>query len=359
MVIRTYCFGVKLHCWTAVWLGSWALAAACGQVTLPGDEPDAAITADGPFGIIDAPEGGCPGWDYSPEHVAPCSLPQFGPELSLDQGGEYVYQTDSGQLFAPSGVRLDHVGVPLDELQPPAWGLLVDRLYLGPDTLLRVEGSRPLIAVSASNMIIEGGIDASSENGRVGAGGDPAGCLESSGEPGAQDPEGGGGGGGGGMYGTGGDGSRSDDGGEGGRGGVLMSDDFGLRGGCRGGQGGAGSGSANGSGIGGSGGGAVELVAAEDIFMAGRISTGGAGGGGANSNFGGSRDGGGGGGSGGMVRFDAPVVVVAAGAIVAANGGGGGWWHLRRRRCRSWPEWPTRRSAGTWWPGLCRWRGWW
>ena len=123
-------------------------------------------------------------------------------------------------------------------------------------------------------------------------------------------------GGAGGTFGAqGGIGGNSRDGGQGGAPApIVMVPLAHVRGGCRGGNGAA---KLVGAGTAGSSGGAVMLIAKNQITGSAAITAGGAGGHG-----GGPGAGGGGGGSGGFVGFDAPTVHMTA--TIVANGGGGG-----------------------------------
>ncbi|HUS30707.1 MAG TPA: hypothetical protein VMZ53_19490 [Kofleriaceae bacterium] len=185
---------------------------------------------------------------------------------------------------------------------------------------VRVVGSKPLVVVATESVSVVGASDLASRTvGPPAAGSDPAnGCDAGIGPNDGNNPETRGGAGG-------------SFGGRGGRGGlrnaqppsptsgvpgqpVQLAAPATLRGGCRG-QDGFGAGGA----LGGAGGGAVYVIAANqiDIATTGSLNASGAGGAG-----GAVRRGGAGGGSGGMIVLDALVVNIRG--AVFANGGGGG-----------------------------------
>jgi hypothetical protein len=181
-------------------------------------------------------------------------------------------------------------------------------------------GTRPLVVVSTSTMVISGTIDVSSpRGGSVGAGVASAQC----GSPGIGETDAGGAGGGaggsfGGLGGNGGNGDTNNDGGPAGEGagGVALAKitPAMIRAGCPGANGGDGN---EPHGNGGLPGGAVYLIANTSITISGGVRASGGGG-----SAGRNRSGGGGGGSGGFIGLDTPLVM-SSGAITA-NGGGGG-----------------------------------
>ena len=176
---------------------------------------------------------------------------------------------------------------------------------------ISAHGSKPLVLLSTTTMVLAGEIDVSSNhNGSQprGAGANPLLCTNTIPATGAS------GGFGGSFGGKGGDGEQTD-GTRGTAAPALLSFPAVLRGGC---PGGAGSPTGTG-GAGGSGGGAVALIAAE-LRLDGRINASGAGGRGGPA----SKSGGGGGGSGGMIVLDTPSIVLGANGLLFANGGGGG-----------------------------------
>ncbi len=179
-------------------------------------------------------------------------------------------------------------------------------------------GSNPVVLISTGSIMIAGGVDASSYLASTNAGaGAGAGCATAGG-PGGADNGGAGGGAGGSFQGTGGPGGPGAASGEAGTnspGDQLMY----IRGGCYGGKGGDAAPSGTG-GFAGKPGGAVYLIAANDITISGVILADGGGGQAAS----GSDAGGGGGGSGGLVGLAAKTITIVGGARLEALGAGGG-----------------------------------
>jgi hypothetical protein len=172
---------------------------------------------------------------------------------------------------------------------------------------LRATGARPLVVLSASQLMVSGVVDVASRrsDNTIGAGADSGDCT-------SPPPDMSSGGPGGSFGGSGGAGAGS---GTGGVPGPVAGAVTGARGGCPGTAGGDASGT---GGAGGHGGGAVVLIATA-IDIQGKINASGAGGGG-----GAMGGGGGGGGSGGLIVLDASSLAIATAASVFANGGGGG-----------------------------------
>lgn len=184
--------------------------------------------------------------------------------------------------------------------------LLRTSINVAAGATLRVTGKRPLVLASTSTLVVRGTIDASSVLQKPpGGGGNPALCM-----PGAMSGATGAGGAGG-SY-----------GGRGGRGGDNGSQPAApvpldhIQGGCPGSRG-VGSQLA----AGGAGGGAVYLIAKEQIVVDGAINASGAAGD-ASTGAGFGSNGGGGGGAGGLIGLDAPTI--SGGGTLFANGGGGG-----------------------------------
>ena len=179
---------------------------------------------------------------------------------------------------------------------------------------LRAIGSRPLVLLATSSIVVAGTLDAASHRGSAaGSGASPAaGCGSGT----APTLAGGSGGGGyGGTFATvGGDGGESVGRGAKGVASTTVELPTSLRGGCPG-----IAGASTNPGAGGAGGGAVELIAAS-IVVSGRVNASGAGGEAGTLND----SGGGGGGSGGMIVFDAPMLEVTGTMMVQGGGGGGG-----------------------------------
>jgi hypothetical protein len=177
--------------------------------------------------------------------------------------------------------------------------------------VLRATGTRPLILLATTSIVIAGTLDAASHRaGTAGPGANLPGCPIGAAPTLAIS----GGGGYGGTFATvGGDGGESLTRGAKGVAPTTLLAPVSLRGGCPG-----VAGAGNHPGTGGAGGGALELVA-PSIAVSGRVNASGAGG-----EPGVSDDsGGGGGGSGGMIVFDAAMHVVT-GVVMTQGGGGGG-----------------------------------
>lgn len=230
----------------------------------------------------------------------------------------------------------------------PAGGPELALLHVGTLTInenvdVRVTGSRPLVIISAEDIVLNGSIEAGAEGQTAGAGGAEPGAGAGAGQEGAHfegtsnDAGGGGAGhataGGRGAQGCterGGFGTSCDDSdaAEGGPAGVAYGEAaletlFGGSGGGRGGEGG----NSCPGGPGGAGGGAVQLYALGTITVGsnGGVSVGGGGGQGGDRQDGEdscAASGGGGGGSGGSVYLQADSIRIDG--VIAANGGGGG-----------------------------------
>jgi hypothetical protein len=206
---------------------------------------------------------------------------------------------------------------------------VVNSLTIDAGVTVRIKGSRSVIIVSRTTIMVNGAIDASADKAKPGPGGYSPGkddgdhaesCFSGGGSGGADDSFDGGGGGGGG-FGSAGQAGGKGNGRSGGAGGAKIPAPTGnplipLRGGC---GGGAGGGTSKDGGSGGGGGGAIQLAANTLITINGggiRVS----GGGGDGGHRG---DAGGGGGSGGAILLQSPRVLIN-GAPLTANGGGGG-----------------------------------
>jgi hypothetical protein len=177
---------------------------------------------------------------------------------------------------------------------------------------ITAHGSKPLVLLSTTTIVLAGKLDVSSNHDGSqprGAGANPLGLCT------GPVPATGASGGFGGSFGTKGGDGQPLDGSSGVAASALASFPVSLRGGCPGGGGGP----AGVGGAGGSGGGAVAIVAAE-IRLDSEINASGAGGHGGRA----SKSGGGGGGSGGMIVLDSPSIVLGTSSALFANGGGGG-----------------------------------
>jgi hypothetical protein len=223
------------------------------------------------------------------------------------------FDTDTSPLCRP---YLAHgSGVPTQNMCVVAGSMVT----VPPSTTVVVTGSKPLVVVSPTMILISGTLSvASTRGGGTGAAGDPTACMA-----GLTMPSMGvaGGGGWGGSFnglsvagGDGGDGAMS--GNTGGKASAGISTAAVLRGGCPGIDGAGVAGGARGH-----GGGAIEFVtgATGTVQIDGIVNASGSGGGG-----GSTLSGGGGAGAGGMIAFDADIWTVGASGQVFANGGGGG-----------------------------------
>ena len=268
--------------------GGWLLLALAACSFRHG----AAATADGPdYARLDGSGGSGSDADASPYcyGTAPFTVCLAGaPAGSPSLSGTVHTGSASDTMCEDGGYEKVMVGSVL------ACAVTGANLTIDGGSILRGEGTLPLVVVASGSLVIDGTVEVSSDtSGRVGAGADPAVCtsLSTSGSSNG----GCGGGGAGGSFGT--------QGGDGGQGNSIQSTvgtaraaDPGpvdtLRGGCPGAPGGSGGGTPGGQR---SGGGAVYLVAAGSMTIDGAVDASGAGGEGARP----SKAGGGGGGSGG------------------------------------------------------------
>ncbi len=305
-----------------------ALLAGCYQ---PAGEHSCAITCPCPAGLTCGNDGlchdstgGC--GSAMPDAPVPDGTPDAPPVCVQGSQGSYF-----------SGVCVENPGVlalngPIDTSMPcmPVAAKLASYCveYGTVVTMSNVTatGARPLLVIATDTLAITGTVDVSSDHfGRTGAAANTGPCGLAG--DGTNAADGGGGGAGGSFGGIGGDGGAVNGGGGGGAAPRITTAPAQLVGGCRGGIGStyAGSGSA----AAGSSGGALYLMAQNQITLASGtlVVAMGAGGGGGTQGGGG----GGGGGSGGMIVLDAmqingcpPPAACLAVPIVAAHGGGGG-----------------------------------
>jgi hypothetical protein len=267
-------------------------------------------------------------YPYTVSNFEPRDIDFDAPDVVLDCMEQVIIDTDDPVTFVRWCGDEPRTTYPITQLDGfPAVVIPMRSLHIGPDTSLRIRGSRPLILAVAGDALIEGSIDART----IGAVALGAGSLETckggDGDPGTNASllTQGAGGGGGAGFGTpganGGSGAGAVSGG--GNGAINGADDLiPLRGGCPGGRGGGGTGGGVVfGGPGGAGGGAVQLSVAGRLRVTSKSVITASGGGGA---FGDSAsDGGGGGGSGGAVLLEAALVEIESDAFVTANGGGG------------------------------------
>jgi hypothetical protein len=263
-------------------------------------------------------------FSVAPLNLDRCDPPEPEGPLSLTRPGTYELDTDTGILSHPfeADRTLVH-NVVFQAGSSELFVTTVTNFELGTLSDLELSGSRPLVLLSTSAISVAGDLRATASGALSGAGGDldvncffyGRGADGNTQEDDESGDEAGSGGGGGGFDGVGGrgakvDGSEDDD--------TLGGAPSGstnlvpLRGGCAGGAGGF-----NG-GLGGGAGGAIQLVAAGDFTLSGRISASGGGGRGVQ----GAGGGGGGGGSGGGVLLQANTLTQSG--IITVNGGGGG-----------------------------------
>ncbi len=322
---------------TTLWVLLGPVLGACGfkvgsSSSVDGSVIDARIDAPP---LVDAPIDGpgtmlCP-WPYTPAHIDPCGgLPAttLG-DLDLSMAGTYAFDSGTVILQPPSGAL-----IPLTTtIVNGAKIIWVHQLRVQAGVTLRLTGTAPVVIVATNMITIDGTVDASSRGAASlvndGAGASPTAiCLPTVAGNGAPCSQGGSGGGGGGFGTFGGNGGyggvgqncvagQDGNGISGGAGGPVSAVTT-IRGGCNGGAGAIGN--AAGPGLGGRGGGAVYLVARDQVTVSatGKVLAGGAGGRAATA----GRSAGGGGGSGGMIRVAGNLVTVAG--VLAANGGGGG-----------------------------------
>ena len=263
-------------------------------------------------------------FDFTPDYLDPCTLTTPGALLDVTVTDDTSIDTDNGTLVGPNVVT-----PPPTTIVDGVRVMWTRSFTITTSGRVRAYGERPLVIIAMTTMRIDGSIDASSTTFSKGAGANPLACNEAAfaAAAGQQCANHGGSGGGGGGFGApggnGGEGGNTRmcdgmDGKPGGIGGKAVALPTELRGGCPGGNGSRSDNATSAPGIGGFGGGAIALLAAERIVVAGVVHAGGAGGG-----PGVERAGGGGGGAGGMIVLESSVVDLAGASVLAANGGGG------------------------------------
>lgn len=307
------CSTITLAATAALWM------AACGSVTLSGQEDAGTNDIDAPTNDVDAAENdACREWTYA-LYFDPCALPPSDDELVLTRSNSpYWFDTDTGVLR--DGINLDvaTTSIVLDG-PTPIRAISAASIALEPGATLRIEGTMPAVLASWSSIEMQGAIDVSGLGDLGGAGANPFACANNAALPGIPgDNTRGDGGGGGAFANPGGNGGNSTT--NGGSGGTPVPLPQELRGGCSGADGADGNSFPGNRGLGGPSGGAVHLSALDQVVVDGVINAGGSGGFGGGINHGG----GGGGGSGGLIGLAARIVTITAGAILSANGGAGG-----------------------------------
>jgi hypothetical protein len=319
------------------WIVGCILVSACSfnPNTQAGANSDAADLVDAdpnaPDADPSAPDAGpCDVWSKTPTLFDPCDdISVQTEELVLGIPGRYLYHTDNHTLETPTG----DVTTPVFADIGSATAIVVGRFQIDAPSSVRVIGSRPLLVIAWDDILLNGGINVSSQanfntpddaaTDVKGAGANPAACssVAVAAQVGVTHEEGGSGGGGGGFGsagGIGGVGNVDNQASSGGAGGAPVTPPPSLRGGCPGAAGGQGNGPSPGQGA--PGGGAVYLIARTSLTVNARIHAGGQGGHRAE----GGRSAGGGGGSGGLIGLEAPSITLEMNAVLAANGGGGG-----------------------------------
>lgn len=252
-------------------------------------------------------QGGClPPFPFVPSNVAINDIPtSSGGKVTFNCGTTTI---DTGTSGAPSISNACPGQPPLSFNTITQSGgiatvvLAFDDLEISGGNTLAFTGARPVIVVSMKDITVLGAISVGAGAQSCAAGGAGAkgtGFAYKSG------------GGGGGFASSGGAGGSVSLGPSGGAGGTVNLGTQ-LRGGCPGGVGGGSAERAS------SGGGALQLVALQNITFSGVISAPGAGGAG-----GGFGNGGNGGGSGGDLLLEAQQVIASGGGLTC-NGGGGG-----------------------------------
>ncbi len=257
-------------------------------------------------GVCNGSAACIPPFPFVPTNITPEQIPTPSTGRSVFDCG--VTEIDTGTSGAPTMVNGCASLPPLSHASIEQGGiatlvLAFDDLEIATGSTLRLIGARPVILVSMKDITVFGTIRARSgaqDCGAVGAGGTGGGGTFSQ--------SGGGGGGFGSAGATGGTAVGAPVGSGGGvNGGVA------LRGGCPGGRGG------NNSDGRAPGGGAVQLIARNTVFLSGGVITAPGSGGRGGTAF----QAGNGGGSGGDIKIEAVRVVATTGAL-ASNGGGGG-----------------------------------
>jgi hypothetical protein len=293
--------------------------------TGPGD-PDANVDAM-PDAMPDF-DAACVGdpLGFQPSNFTRCDIATSNGAQMFAIPGTWTLSTDDGQLSSPTSDSTVTFALVPQSGGPELMVVAFDNFDVPGTVTLNITGARPLAIVSLADIGVSGTLSVGAVTTTSGPGGDVnALCGGNLGrgadgvvENNSNDDPGGTGGGGGGFGTVGGLGgpvlTNQPAGGPAGGNTTLVP----LRGGCRGGTGGN-----TGGGLPGGAGGALQLVAVDDITISagGRVT---ARGGGGRGSTGASSAGGGGGAGGGLLFEAGSDVVVSAGGSVTANGGGGG-----------------------------------
>jgi hypothetical protein len=289
------------------------LLAACGfqapsaPGTSDGGAQDGPGGSDGPGGGDDTSGSGC---SFSSQ-IDTCKLTL---DTDLTLSGMITYDTTRHELRV-NGTIMTVAHTTFTTKDSDVDAILARDVHLTSGSGFNATGQLPFAIVASGSITLENG--ASIDVSEGGAGMLPA-CMSQP-APGGDSATGAGGGGGG-AYGDGGGDGGTGAVSAGGAGGGSISPPEGPLGGCPGARGGNGIGGGSG-GPGGLGGGALYLVAANQIALGIGATLTAAGGGGRGGLS--LESGGGGGGSGGMIFLEA-LHVIGPNAVVAANGGGGG-----------------------------------
>lgn len=305
-------------------LGVVLFAAACGSSSKSGELTDGGGGGGGGGG---GDGTGNPSGCTSFATLLPfdtCKLP-FDSDLILD--GTFQYNTDTHTLTGSPSVPVVHTAVVTDQqVRIGVDAIIARNVTLLPDAHLRAIGKLPFAIIAAGNISLAAGAQIDVSDGGAGKSYCNVGFSATEGYSNSCRGAGGGGAGFAANGGGGGDGCtpRNPIVG-GGRGRAFSGLPVSPAAGCSGAAGGS-AGGAGDAGSGGAGGGALYLVAANRIELAGGAiinAGGGSGRGGRHSG------GGGGGGAGGALLLEAPHIgsppdAPSSGAIVANGGGGGG-----------------------------------
>jgi hypothetical protein len=258
----------------------------------------------------------CLGWPRLAEEFDTCDHSEPSQNLLID-GNRWTFDTDTGDLNAGFGTNTQVQSVVVQLANgTDARMILVNNFRI--DSELEAFGSMSLVIAAWGRIEVNGSLRVDGFGDTPGPGANPSSCNPgargSDGVDNAGGASGAGGGANGGAGGNGGNGNADDPTAPGGDGGQIDAGRSGLQGGCPGGTG------ANAGGAGGNGGGAVALVALDNLLVRGNIEAVGRGGKAGRND----RSGGGGGGAGGAIWLVGNGIELTSGSKISANGGGGG-----------------------------------